>query len=108
MAGLITLDTAKLHLRITDADHDADVQLKADQASAIVMDYIVSGRKRWAEPVPPWTSATVDPIAQTVMLELLTLLYEHRGDDFGVDLPGAEFWHEAERKLARLRSPALA
>jgi len=110
MAGLISLATAKMHLRITDNDHDADVQLKADQASAIVFDYIVAGRTRWPEPdnVPTWTPETVDLSAQAAMLDVLTCLYEHRGDDYGINAPDSELWQAISRKLARLRDPAIA
>lgn len=38
--ALVTLQQAKDHLRITDDDHNTDVALKADQASAIILDYL--------------------------------------------------------------------
>src|SRR4051812_6869347 len=39
-ATLVTLAQAKTHLRITDTDHDTEVQLKLDQAEAIILDYL--------------------------------------------------------------------
>jgi hypothetical protein len=40
MAALVDLEDAKRHLRITDDTQDADVALKIDQASAIILDYL--------------------------------------------------------------------
>jgi hypothetical protein len=109
MATLITLDVAKAQLRITDAVHDADIQRKADQASAIVVDYLKSGRTRWTnDPIDAWTPATVDPVVQSAILDVLSNLYEHRGDDWGVNQPDEELWNGIRRRLARMRDPALA
>jgi hypothetical protein len=99
---LLTLATAKLHLRISDTAHDADVQLKADQASAIVVDYLK------ADADPTWTPETVPLVVQSTMLSVLACLYEHRGDDYGVDDPDAALWTAIEKRLARLRKPAYA
>lgn len=38
--ALVSLLQAKTHLRIEDDDHNADVALKLDQASAIILDYL--------------------------------------------------------------------
>lgn len=38
--ALLTLATAKEHLRVKHDFHDADIQLKAEEASAIVLDYL--------------------------------------------------------------------
>lgn len=40
MAALVTLPQAKTHLRITVSTDDADVQLKLDQAEAIILRYL--------------------------------------------------------------------
>jgi hypothetical protein len=76
VAGLLTLDVAKQQLRITDTYHDADVQQKADVASAWVLGYLA------AKADPAWTAATLPPEVQQAMLILLTFLYEPigRGD----------------------------
>lgn len=37
MIALVTLAQAKMHRRITDTDRDADIQMKLEQASAMVM-----------------------------------------------------------------------
>lgn len=46
MAALVTIQVAKHHLRITDDDHDADIDLKVQQASHIVIDYLKSRAHR--------------------------------------------------------------
>ena len=40
MAALVTLDQAKAHLGVNISDSDADIQLKVEQASAIILDYL--------------------------------------------------------------------
>jgi Phage gp6-like head-tail connector protein len=104
--GLVSLALAKQHLRITDDLHDADVQSKADQASAIVIDYL----KRAAD-APPWDETSVPPPVQAGVLLMLTHLYEHRGDDMAPslrgDTPDADLWEALGRLLVRFRDPAL-
>jgi len=104
---LLTLAQAKEHLRITDSDHDTEVQSKTDSAAAIISDYVSSGRTRWDTPLPA-TDSDGWIIMQTAALELLASMYEHRGDDYGVNAPDEEVWNAIRRKLSRLRDPAFA
>lgn len=98
-AILLTLAQAKGHLRITDSDHDADVQLKLDQAEAIILEYL-------ARPVPEtWTSSTVPLPVTAAILLMLARLYEHRGD---LEKEDGDLWLSIERLLVRKRGPALA
>jgi hypothetical protein len=39
---LITMTTAKAHLRITSSDQDGDIAAKAEQATEIILDYLKS------------------------------------------------------------------
>lgn len=39
---LVTLDKAKAHLRVMSVDEDADIHLKIQQASGIIVDYLKS------------------------------------------------------------------
>ena len=97
--SLITLEEAKRHLHLATTDlYDADVQEKADAASALVVDYL----KGQAD--PEWTAATVPRHVHGWTLVTLTHLWEHRGDDMTLD---AAFWQSLERGLARARDPAL-
>lgn len=97
--SLVTLAEAKTHLRVTTDAQDADIQAKADQASAIVLDYL-KGRADEA-----WTDATVPRPVKAGVLLMLTHLYEHRGDDPATD---ADLWDAIGRLLVRFRDPALA
>lgn len=104
---LVTVALAKSHLRITDNDHDTEVETKADHAAAVITDYVAKGRTRYPEPFPDPASAEW-LIAQSAALDLLACLYEHRGDDLGINAPDAEVWNAIRRKLSRMRDPALA
>lgn len=102
MSALVTLAQAKEHLRITTDDNDADVSLKVDQASAIVIDYLKS------QAVAGWSDGTVAVPGNVSAATLITLthLYEHRGDDdMGLD---EALWMALDRLLIRFRDPALA
>jgi hypothetical protein len=98
-AVLVTLATAKTHLRITTADDDVDVQLKLDQAEAIIRDYLDTGVDAlWVGP------ATVPGHVSAAILLALTDLYENRGD---VAL-SEDTWTAITRLLVRTRNAALA
>jgi hypothetical protein len=97
MAALITLDEAKEHLRITTTAQDADIQQKADEASAIVIDYLKTEEA--------WDPTTVPlPVKAAVKLTLAHL-WEHRGDDMASD---EALWAALRRVLERFRDPTLA
>ena len=100
---LVTLDTAKVHLRITDSDHDPDITQKVSAASATIRDYLKSRND------PTWTPDTVPPWIQAAVLLLLTEFYEHRGDEFG---PRGDhddrLWAAIAELCRRSRDPALA
>ena len=104
----VDLTVAKRHLRIKDSDHDSDVTAKMEQAESIISDYLLSGRTRLPDPTLPIPGSIGGLIIQSAILEILTGLYEHRGDDFGVNDPDSELWNALRRKLARLRDPAVA
>ena len=104
----VDLTAAKRQLRITDSAHDADVTAKMEQAEAIIVDYVASGRTRMDDPTLPLPATMGGLIIQSAILEVLTGLYEHRGDDFGINDPDSELWEALRRKLYRLRDPAVA
>lgn len=81
--ALVSYALAKQHLRLTDDNSQADVTLKADVASAIVLAYI--GRSAADSPV--WDDS-IDPaddadfaIVQAAVLKVLANLWRWRGDD---------------------------
>jgi len=95
---LLTLADAKIHLRITDTAHDADVQQKLDEAQDVILDYV-------GEQVDPlWTDTTAPPRVLSAIKIYLTLLYEHRGDDMATE---AATWAAIRRLLERTRLQAI-
>ena len=108
MAGLISLDVAKLQLRITDTDHDADIRLKLDQAEAIVLDYLKPARTGEARTDWPWTAATLPAPVQAAMLVILRYLYDaERGDEPSAEDPDT-VWRVVTHLVIRYRDQALA
>ena len=100
MAALVSFDDAKRHLRITDSAHDADVQVKLEEATDIIVNFL----KERAD--PNWTETTVPLRIQSAIKMILTHLYRHRGDDMApVD---EDLWAAVTRLLGRDRDPALA
>jgi len=84
---LITLDQAKAHLRIDSDDGDEELEEKIEEASAAVISYLKSAaedfldtsgepRQSGGKPVVPWQ-------VRAATLQLLTALYENRGEDGG-------------------------
>jgi hypothetical protein len=101
----VTLDTAKGHLRITTPagdPGDADIQLKLDQADAILLDYLNGANGHAIDWLTPET--TPPPVVAAILL-MLTRLYEQRGDDEDKD---ASLWAAVDRLVIRFRDPALA
>ena len=101
-AALVTLKQAKDHLYITwpDGDsRDADVQLKLDQAEAVILKYLKTPAAAWVSP-----ETVPGPVSAAILL-MLTRLYEHRGDLQDAD---ADLWAAIDRLLKQFRDPALA
>ena len=107
MAGLIPLVTAKQQLRITDDLHDADVQLKLDQAEARILGYMKAQQTGEARPDWPWTAASLPKEVEAAML-LLTFLYEARGDEPETKAKSEDVWTAIEGMTSHLRDPAIA
>lgn len=95
MTKLVTVAQAKTHLRVDHQDSDADIHLKLDQASAIVMDYI-------RPPEEEWDEATAPPLIQAAVLLVLGELYD------GSRAMGDPLTPGVKNLLRRYRDPALA
>jgi hypothetical protein len=104
LAGpLWTLAEAKIHLRITDTAHDADVDQKLAAAQEGILAYLGPAGDA------TWTPATAPLEVKNAILQLLTHYYEHRGDDLGLtNRDEAVIWNILRRMLAMYRDPALA
>ena len=105
MTPRVSLATGKAHLRITtpaDDPADADIQLKIDQADAIILNYLKGSNGDAVS----WVDATTTPAPViAAILLMLARLYEQRGDDEQNDVA---LWDAIDRLLKRYRDPALA
>jgi len=103
--ALVTLQQAKDHLRIATPEGDpgdTDLQLKIDQATAIITDYLQSrADPTWSVDASP---STVPGNVQAAVLLMLAHLYEHRGDEMQQD---EALWQAIGRLLMRFRDPVL-
>jgi hypothetical protein len=99
MAAFATLTQFKSHLKISTSDEDTDLQLKLDQAEAIILDYL-------------GTSSPGNPrVVQAAILVQATELYRFRGDDpEGVSGPqtAGNLSPFVTNLLRRLKDPAFA
>ena len=94
---LVDLQTAKEWLRVTHDDEDFLIQSLADQASAMVVDFI----KR---PDHGWTVHTLPPHVQAAVFHVLKRLY----DDRDGELEGGPLAPHIKDMLWRERDPAIA
>jgi len=72
MAALVTLAQAKDQLSITHSDQDVFVQMKLDEAQALVLQY--------CDKAPVWDAVTVPLEVRSAILDVVTDLYTDRGD----------------------------
>jgi hypothetical protein len=92
--AMVTIQQAKDHLRITDDASNADLGMKVDQASAIVMNHLKS------QAVAGWDdgSVVVPGRVEAAVLLIVEYLYEHQPID----------WNVINGLLVSYRDPALA
>lgn len=117
MPTLITLEQAKSHLRLSDwgespSPEDTDLQLKIDQATEIVIDYITRPNDiDWQEEIQSWTTTSVPKGIQAAVLAMTGYLYRFRGDDVAADIPKSQHGFlppDVVNYLHRWRDPAVA
>lgn len=94
---LVDLQTAKEWLRVTHDDEDLLIQALADQASALVVDFI-------KQPEHGWTVQTLPPHVQAAVFHVLKRLY----DDRDGELEGGPLAPHIKDMLWRERDPAIA
>lgn len=101
--ALVSLGEAKRHLRVqTDAD-DQDINLKLEQANALILGRCNS-TAWWRAITPTWTDETVPFEVQAAIFLLLTHLHEHRGDDMDGD---EKLWQAVDRLIGMQKDPVL-
>ena len=105
MTALVTLAQAKTHLRIEHDDDDADIALKADQATAVILDYI-----KYPEGWEAWDETTVPLHIQAAILIMLSKLYDDRnaGADDNPNVAMGYLPPSVTALLHRSRDPAIA
>ena len=92
--ALVTIQQAKDHLRIVDDASNADLAMKVDQASAIVMNHLKSlADTGWDD-----GSVAVPGRVEAAVLLIVEYLYEHQPID----------WTVVQALLVSYRDPALA
>lgn len=93
MLSLISMDEAKMHLRIDDLESDADIETKAVMATAIIVDYIKN-------PDHGWTVETVPQVIKVAVLLMLAQLFSDREN--------ATITDPIKNLLHRQRDPSIA
>jgi Phage gp6-like head-tail connector protein len=104
LAGpLWTTEEAKVHLRISDAAHDSDLEQKLAAAEEAILAYLGPAGDA------TWTPATAPLMVKQAILLLTAHYYEHRGDDLGLTTRDeAVIWNEIRHGLKNYRDPTLA
>jgi len=104
MAALVSLEQAKAHLRVASTDSDNDIELKVEQASAVILERCNS-TAYWRGITATWTADTIPLSVQAAILVLLTHLYENRGD---VMAPDEDLWEAIDRLIPMNKDPVIA
>jgi UDP-galactopyranose mutase len=102
MADFVTLQEAKMQLRVVWEDEDQTIQMLLDAAEDAVLNYI---KKDWG-----WTSETVPKSVKLAILVLLSTYYEpfRDGDNFTNQIALGYPPPAVTALLHRFRSPAYA
>lgn len=109
--ALVTLQEAKIHLRVTDDAQNEDVYLKLTAAEATILNYI-NTTATWRTASALWTAATVPAFVHAAILLQLGELHRFRGDDLQGQGPprdaGQDFQPVITNLLRRTRDPVVA
>jgi hypothetical protein len=120
MATYVTIQQAIAHVQlpiVIDTDppdpRQADLQLKLDQAEAIILDYIKGGPPVVNPLIYPGDPPSIDPVIQAAILLEFAELWRFRGDDQFKegpehDLDISQLSPTITNLLRRKRDPALA
>lgn len=112
MTSLVSLDDAKMHLRIETTDFDTDIAMKIEQATELCLEWIARRGDEPAvdgDPVVPWDETTVPPPIQAAILMQLSQLYDDRNAGKVVNEIGRGYLTPTVVALLhRFRKPVLA
>ena len=98
---LVSLDTAKDHLRVPDDDHDADISAKLEASQELIIS------KLGAAADPAWDETSAPRVVTHAILIALDALYERRGGDEANDALRKAL-QTIDLLLALYRDPSLA
>jgi hypothetical protein len=98
------------HLRVVDDAEYESVERMAEQATAVVLDYIARPTDAdWTATIAAWTTATVPPVIQAAILVQLSELYRFRGDDMQTpEREPGDLSPLVKALLRRARDPVVA
>jgi hypothetical protein len=107
VVSLVSIEAAKRHLRVTTTHEDDDILLKLELASEEILGYLRGNTSIDELVMDAWAEGSLDIPAPVIVavLNRLTFLYEHRGDDPGRD---EECWESIAKNLVRLRTPGMS
>lgn len=121
MTRLVTLEQAKEHLRVDHTLDDADIDLKMQAASAVVLQYIGDAQYLFLDTggdllaldtstsaLEDVTGLRVQRTAQQATLLLLGDMYRHRGAHEITSAPGTDLPIAVAALLRPYRTPTLA
>lgn len=102
MATLVSLNEAKLQLRVTWDDEDTYIDLLTEMAEAAILDYI---KRDFG-----WTAVTVPKVVKLSILLLVASYYDpyRDGDNFDNEVAMGYFPPAVTSLLHRIRKPAYA
>ena len=107
MIELVTLEEAKLHLRIDDDYGDSDLTLKIQGGSAAILSYIQGSRSLVVDDSGKLIDGEALTRAQTALLVLLGYLDRNRGGEEEEKLKQGELPFSVSMLIYDLRKPTI-
>ncbi|MDE9611328.1 head-tail connector protein [Citrobacter portucalensis] len=107
MIELVTLEEAKLHLRIDDDYGDSDLTLKIQGGSAAILSYIQGSRSLVVDDSGKLIDGEALTRVQTALLVLLGYLDRNRGGEEEEKLKQGELPFSVSMLIYDLRKPTI-
>lgn len=107
MIELVSLEEAKMHLRIDDDFSDSDLTMKIQGGSAAILSYIQGSRDRVVDDSGELIDGEVLKRVQTALLVLLGYLDRNRGGEEGEKLKQGELPLSVSMLIYDLRCPTV-
>ncbi|XUA20713.1 head-tail connector protein [Citrobacter sp. OP27] len=107
MIELVTLEEAKMHLRIDDDYGDPDITLKIQGGSAAILSYIQGSRNLVVDDSGVLIEGEILTRVQTALLVLLGYLDRNRGGEEVEKLKQGELPYSVSMLIYDLRKPTI-